>query len=43
MSAKKGAMILGRCMPFLHKNVVKNASRIQIKKMELDQNLLMVI
>ncbi|KAF4518329.1 hypothetical protein B566_EDAN009117 [Ephemera danica] len=41
MSAKKCTMVLGRCLPFFAKSVVSNAARIQVKRMELDQNLLM--
>jgi hypothetical protein len=42
MATKKGLMLLGRCVPFFPKQVVKDAARIQVKKMELDKNLLMV-
>lgn len=36
--AAKSLLLLGRCVP----SVKKNASKIVVKKLELDQNLLMV-
>lgn len=38
VAATKSLMLLGRCVP----SVKQNASKIIVKKLELDQNLLMV-
>lgn len=37
-SATKAFMLMGKCVPCLK----HNASKIQVKRLELDQNLLMV-
>lgn len=42
MAAKQGARLLGRCLPFFPGKSIPNASRIQIRKLDLDENLNMV-
>jgi len=42
MAAKQGVRLLGRCLPFFPGKSIPNASRIQIKTLELDENLYMV-